>query len=190
MGKVIQMKRGGPTPPGREAAPSPWEFRRADWTTVHFVQMLRPLADQMKTEEGVRASLAPHYVLQGGLTYTIRAMYANRHDENRMREIYYLVGLTDCMINQVNPILRTDLLRALYKEVFALKKKFNIHWHGILDQVLLPIDSQFHNEAAYRVSVHEAETLKGLYRTIREATEEMFDILSLEYVFYSPRLGD
>ncbi|MBW2204675.1 MAG: hypothetical protein JRF52_11445, partial [Deltaproteobacteria bacterium] len=99
-------------------------------------------------------------------------------------------GLTDCMINQVNPILRTDLLRAMYKKVFAMKEALNIHWHGTLDQVLFPIDYQFYDELAYRSSIREAGTLKELYQAIKRGTDEMFDILSLEYVFYCPWIGE
>jgi len=116
-------------------------------------------------------------------------MYANRRDKDKMRETYYLVGLTDCMINQVNSVLRTDILRAMYKKVFAMKSDFNIHWHGILDHVLLPIDSQFYNYSVYRSSIRRAKSLKALYRTIREGTDEMFDILSLEYIFFCPWMG-
>ena len=106
-----------------------------------------------------------------------------------MREIYYLAGLVDCMINQVNPILRTDLLRDLYKKVFQMKEKLGVQWHGPLDQVLLPLDFHFHNESEYRAALNNARTLKELYSTIKEGTEEMFDILSFEYVFYCPGSG-
>jgi hypothetical protein len=116
-------------------------------------------------------------------------MFIYREEEERMREIYYLAGLVDCMINQVNPILRTDLLRDLYNKVFMMKKKLNVHWHGSLDQVLLPIDFHFHNEAEYRAVLNKARTMKELYDTIKEGTAEMFDILSFEYVFYCPGSG-
>jgi len=120
---------------------------------------------------------------------TIQAMYANRHEEEKMRDTYYLIGLTDCMINQVNPILRTDLLRAMYKKVFAMKEALKVHWHGNLDQVLLPLDLEFFDDISYRTSLTKAETMKQLYAAIREGTDEMFDILSLEYAFFSPWMG-
>ena len=106
-----------------------------------------------------------------------------------LRIAYSLIGLTDCMINQVNPILRTDLLRAMYKKVFAMKEALNIHWHGTLDQVLFPIDYQFYDDLAYRSSIRNAGSMKELYRAIKRGTDEMFDILSLEYVFYCPWIG-
>ena len=168
---------------------SPWEFRRAEWKTVHFVQMLRSQSVKLKQHRENICDLPSHFLLKGGTDSTIRAIYANREDSSRMREIYYLIGLMDCMINQVNPLLRTDLLKALYKRVFAMKEEFNIHWYNSLDNVLLPIDSKFYNEFAYQASLKKACTMKELYRAIRRGTDEMFDILSLEYVFYCPGSG-
>ena len=106
-----------------------------------------------------------------------------------MREVYYLAGLIDCMINQVNPLLRTDLIRSMYKRINTLKKGLNINWYGHLDQVLFPIDVQFLNTVEYRDTLSSAKTMKALYRFIREGIDEMFDILALEYVFYSPGRG-
>jgi hypothetical protein len=165
----------------------PWEFRRADWETLHFIQMLRSRSERL--EQHREKILPSHVALKGGMAYTIRALYANRKEERRMREIYYLTGLMDCMINQVNPVLRTDILRAMYKKVFSMKEELNIHWYGPLDQVLLPIDSQLYNESEYRFSLKNACTMKELYKAIRKGTDEMFDILSLEYVFYCPHVG-
>ena len=172
----------------------PLEFRRADWGTVHFIQMLRSQSAKLeaKRQEGHRSGrkevkeLPPHYVLKGGMAFTIRSMYAHRDNEENMRKVYYLTGLMDCMINQVNPILRTDLLRSMYKEALRMKEELNTHWYGPLDHVLLPVDPEFYYESEYRSSLREANTLKALYQAIRNGTDEMFDILSLEYVFYGP----
>jgi len=190
MGKIvhIQDKLRKP-PPGTLITSGPWEFRRACWRTPFFAQMLRPLAEKLDLSGGWPASIPPHFSLDRGPASTIQAMYANRLDPDKMRETYYLVGLTDCMINQVNPVLRTDILRAMYKKVFAMKADLNVHWHGSLDQVLLPIDSRFYDDAVYRSTIRRATTLKALYRTIREGTDEMFDILSLEYIFFCPWMG-
>ncbi|MDQ1336056.1 MAG: hypothetical protein QG552_3006 [Thermodesulfobacteriota bacterium] len=190
MGKIIHIQgRLQKLPPDNLITSGPWEFRRACWRTPFFTQMLRPLAEKLDPSGEPAASIPPHFTLNRGVACTIQAMYAIRRDEMRMRQTYYLVGLTDCMINQVNPVLRTDILRAMYKKVFAMKADFNIHWHGSLDQVLLPIDSRFYDDAAYRSTIRSAATLKALYRTIRDGTDEMFDILSLEYIFFCPWLG-
>jgi hypothetical protein len=197
MGEVINLHDKLRKTPDNLICLRPWEFRRAAWETAHFVQMLRSLSAKLErdTDDNQKRGgkgiwhLPSHFSLKGGMAYTIRAMYANREDEEKMREVYYLMGLMDCMINQVNPILRTDLLRAMYKKVFAMKEKLNIHWYGPLDHVLLPIDCQFHNEMEYRSSLNRAGTMKALLQAIRKGTDNMFEILSLEYVFYFPGIG-
>lgn len=197
MAEVINLKEKFKKPVDNLICSRPWEFRKANWETIHFIQMLRSQSERLeqhrekisdKGEKGVW-HLPPHFSLKGGMAYTIRAIYAHREDEERMREIYYLTGLMDCMINQVNPVLRTDILRAMYKKVFSMKEELNIHWYGHIDQVLLPIDSQLYNEFEYRSLLKNACTMKELYEAIRRGTDEMFDILSLEYVCYCPNLG-
>lgn len=188
MGEVIKLP-GAPEPSADNLiCRHPFEFRHPAWNATYFVQMLRPLAERLE-QSPPAGEVPPHYALRGGLAYTIRALYLHRSSEGRMRDVYYLTGLMDCMINQVHPVLRTDLLRDMYKRVFDLKARLNIHWFGPLDQVLLPIDQQFYLEADYRGSLIQAASMKALYEAIRNGTGEMFDILSLEYVFYCPGRG-
>ena len=67
-----------------------------------------------------------------------------------------------------------------------MKTELNVHWYGPLDHVLLPVEPRFFNEYEYRALLKGAQTMKELYRVIRIGTDEMFDVLSLEYVFYCP----
>lgn len=106
-----------------------------------------------------------------------------------MRDVYLLAGLIDCMINQVNPVLRTVLLRDMYKKVFKMKKALGITWYGPLDHVLLPIDPRLYDVCKYRDALAAAGNMKTLYGIIREGTSEMFDILSAHYIFYFPNTG-
>ncbi len=176
---------------------TPLEFREADWGTSRFVQMTKSGSvrledhrrDTFKRGKNGPWQLPPHYLLSGGMAHTIMALYTYREDEAQMREVYYLMGLVDCMINQVNPVLRTDLIRDMYKRVFEMKASLGVHWHGHLGQILLPIDTPYFNDTEYRLALTESRTLKELYHTIRSGTDQMFDILSLEYVFYRPSAG-
>ena len=197
MAKVITLEPKSEGPPDNVISLEPLEFRKADWETTQFVQMGRTSSDKFEShrQEAFKrgdkrvSQLPPHYSLTGGMAHTIRAMYNYRENEEKMREVYYLMGLVDCMINQVNPILRTDLIRAIYKEVFKLREALKVHWYGPITQILLPIDPMFYNEFEYKALLSGAGTMKDLYRVIRDGTEEMFDILSLEYVFYCPSAG-
>ena len=194
MGKIVHLYPRSEDLPSNLITSKPFEFRKADWETTDFVQMSRCQSVKMEQhrEEILRRggkgiwNLPPHYSLKGSMAHTIRAVYTYREKEEQMKRVYYLIGLMDCMINQVNPILRTDLLRDMYKKVLTMKDEFGIHWYGRLDRVLLPIDSRFYNESEYRSRLNKAQSMKELYRAIRKGTDEMFDILSLKYVFYCP----
>lgn len=196
MGKIISLQTRFQKTPDNVISLKPWEFRKPAWEAPHFIQMLRTQSlklecqrhDIRKKEGKGTWHLPSHFPLKGSMVYTIRAMYANRKNENKMRDIYYLTGLLDCIINQVNPILRTSILNAMYKKISEMKEELNVYWYGPFDQVLLPIESQFYNEFEYRSSVQKAKTLKELYQVIRNETDLMFDMLSLRYVFYCPRV--
>ncbi len=189
MGDLIRFTGRTKDSTGTILSSGPWDFRKPPWRTLYFTQVLRTLVEKMPRNAKTFSEMPPHFVLKGGLAYTILSLYANRKNEKEMREIYYLLGLMDCMINQINPILRTDLLRSMYKKVFAMKEKLNLHWHGTLDRVLLPIDPQLFNDLEYRSLLNRAATMKELYQTIQQGTETMFDTLALNYVFFCPGGG-
>jgi hypothetical protein len=197
MAKIIKFKEKAPAPPDNLICSKPWEFRWADWESKHFLQMLRDQSDRLeKQREEIRAKgekgvgpLPPHFVLKGGMAYTIRSVYAHRMSETKMRDVYYLAGLIDCMINRTNALLRTDLIRDMYRKVMTLKSILSMNWYGSLDRVFLPLDATYYDDSEYKASLAKATTMKALYHTIREGTDEMFDTLSLEYVFYTPRRG-
>jgi hypothetical protein len=197
MGKIIKLKDKSDTRSDNLITSCPWEFRRADWESRYFIQMLRSQSIKLEKhrieihkmgEKGIW-NLPPHFVLKGGMAYTIQGIYSYRKSEKKMREDYYLAGLIDCMINQVNPLLRTDLIRDMYKKIVEFKSMLNMNWYGHIDQLLFPIDIQFYNQSEYRGSLSRAKTMKELYLLIREGTDTMWAILSCEYSFYTPGRG-
>ena len=197
MAEIIPLHTASRARTDNRITTTPFEFRRPGWDTVYFAQMSRSRAARLEgarqdtagSPGGHAVSLPEHFTLKGGLAHTIRSLYAHRDSGEAMREVYYLIGLMDCMINQVNPVLRTDLLHGVYKTVFSLKKKLNVFWYGRLDQVLLPIEPRFYNEREYHASLARACSLKELYLAIRRGTDAMFGILGIEYVFYCPSVG-
>ena len=197
MNKIIDLKERSRKPPENLITREPWEFRRSDWGSLHFIQMLRSESrkleahrDRIQQQGGWGVEhIPPHYTLRGGMASTIRALFRYRYDGSGMREVYYLAGLMDCMINQFSPLLRTDLLRDMYNREMDLKNHLNVNWYGQMNQVLFPIDHHLYSDHEYRQGIFGAETMKDLYVRIREGTDEMFDILSLEYTFYTPGRG-
>jgi hypothetical protein len=196
MAKILHLERKLPLPPDNIITGKPLEFRRSFWETAQFIQMGRANSSRLEInradtyKKGGTGQIPPHHLLTGGMDSTIRALFINREDEQKMRDIYYFIGLVDCMINQVNPLLRTDIIRDMYRKVFKMREDLKIHWHGNISQILLPIDSVFYNEYEYKALVSGAGTMKELYKTIKNGTDEMFDILSLEYTFYCPSAGN
>jgi hypothetical protein len=197
VGKLIPFKEKGGVPPDNLITSKPWEFRRAEWGSLHFIQMLRSqsgLLEKHRKEvyengDGRVCRLPSHFALTGSMAYTIQGLFLYRKNEEKMREVYYLAGLIDCMIHQVTPLLRTGAIKEMYGKITTLKAVLGINWYGSIDQVLLPVHTQFHDENEYRGSLARACSMKEIYGLIREGTEEVFEILSHEYTFYAPGKG-
>ena len=186
MARIIKFeKKTGKTPDNLITA-SPWEFRRSYWKGKYFIQVQRAHWNPSEHPEGKHPEIPPHDVLRGGMAHTIHGLYTQREDTKKMREVYYLAGLIDCMINRVNPILRTDLIRDMYNKIIRLKKALHTNWYGHIDHVLLPIDVRFFDQRSYELKLSGTWTMKELYDLIRQGTNEMFAILSREYIFFVP----
>lgn len=192
MVRVIDIRDRAGYSPGNRITRKPWEFRWSCWRSKYFIQIPRTQALQLERQgKGHRGQQPPaHTELRGGMAYTVQAAFTYRDNEEKMRDVYYLAGLIDCMINRVSPLLRTDLIRHLYSKVMTMKGLLNITWYGAMDQVLLPLDERLFSDREYRETLGKAASLKALYGVIREASDAMFDILSREYVFYTPCRGD
>jgi hypothetical protein len=197
MAKVIKFKEGKGSAPDNLITSRPWEFRRADWESGHFVQMLRSQSGVLEKHrkevyekgDGRVYHLPPHFVLTGSMAFTIQGLFHYRENEEKMRKVYYLAGLIDCMIHRVAPLLRTAAIKEMYGKITTLKALLGMNWYGSIDQVLLPVDNQFHDDGEYRSSLARASSMKALYDLIKEGTEEVFEILSHEYTFYTPGKG-
>lgn len=197
MADIIHFRERIKKAPDNIIISRPLEFRRADWDNSFFLQMRKSQSEIFECSrdktyrEGKKfiSCLPMHFVLKGGVAYTVKHLYINRENKGKMIEIYYLAGLIDCMVNQVNPLLRTDLIREIYQKITILKSMLSVNWYGSIDQVLFPIDPEFFNNALYRKNFEQAETVKGLYAIIRQGTLEMFEVISREYVFYTPGRG-
>ncbi len=198
MARIIDLEERRRRPPDNIITCRPLEFRRACWDSSDFVLMRRSESKRLEKRRGENLrdglpgvpGLPPHFVLRGSMGCTVRGLYLHKENEESMRDVYYLAGLVDCMINQVSPLLRTGAIRDLYRKVSVLKQTLNVNWYGPIDQVLFPIDGHLYNEGGYRYALSRAQSLQQLYRAVREGVEDMFAVLSAEYVFYTPGIGE
>jgi hypothetical protein len=192
MGDIIPFKKAG-SHSGKLILSHAFEFRKANWKSVHFVQMLRSQSEKLENpcpgNHYDHTHLPMHFVLKNGNASTIHNLYYYRHSEEQMKEVYYLSGLIDCVINRVCPLLRTAMVNDIYRKVITLKKLLNVNWYGQMDQVLLPLDLHLYNTNSYNHRLSQAKTMKELYDSIRLGTDEMFQILKTDYVFYTPGDG-
>jgi hypothetical protein len=196
--RIIDLEERRRRPPDNIITPRPLEFRGAGWNSTDFVLMRRLESIKLEKTRGENlrdglpgvSALPPHFVLRGSMGCTVRGLYLHKDNEKSMRDVYYLAGLVDCMINQVSPLLRTDVIRDLYRKISVLKRTLNVNWYGPIDQVLFPIDGHLYNEGEYRHALSEARSLRQLYAAVRDGVEDMFAVLSGEYVFYTPGMGD
>jgi hypothetical protein len=173
----------------------PLEFRRGDWRQGQVLQCLRSEAEKYQTHR--REALAnghkhirfvpEHFSLVGGCDYTVMGLYRWRESEEDAREFYRLAGLMECVVNSTSPLLRTDLLRSLYKTIMELRKSLNFSWKGDSTQFLLPLHPHFYRRSHFFDQILKADTLKVLYDKVKRETTIQFDLLTAEYVFYLPQ---
>jgi hypothetical protein len=195
MARIIRLPTRHPERKANIIASRPMEFRKACKPSKYFIQMPRNRAVEFESHYRNSSGSVPRsfvpwgWELKWGQDRTICSLFKYRENEKTMRQVYYLAGLVDCMINHVNPLLRTDLLRSLYKEAFELKRALDVDWSGRLNEVLLPIETFYYKLDEYKEALVSAETMKELYRTIREESSNMFDVLAERYVFYCPGAG-
>jgi hypothetical protein len=142
----------------------PLEFRRGDRRQRQALQCLRSEAEKYQSHR-----------------------YRWRENEEQAREFYRLAGLMECVVNSTSPLLRTDLLRSLYKTIIDLRQSLNFSWRGDSSQFLLPLHPHFYRRSHFFDQVLKADTLKALYGAVKCETTVQFDLLAVEYVFYLPQ---
>lgn len=189
MAEIIQLHKRSTEKEDDLITPRPFEFRRAPWKSSHFIQVARTDWNGHNNIASEPPGVPAHFVLKGSLADTILGIYSHRNDADKMKEVYYVAGLIDCLVNQVNPLLRTFVINDIYKKISLLKGALNLNWYGHIDSVLLPMAPRMYDREKYRERIWCGRTLKDLYVLIRHGTGEMFEILSQEYIFFTPGEG-
>ena len=189
MGKVIHFSNHPDKIQNGLITLSPLEFRKPEWPSKYFTQSLKKDFQEFREKGETMNEPPPGYLLKDSLSNTIHSVFCFKDNLENMKEVYYLTGLIDCIINQTNPLLRTDSIGDMYKKIKTFKEILGVNWYGKMENVLLPIDKDLFNLDDYRAGLSGAETMKDLYSLIRSGTEEMFSILAEEYVFFLPGDG-
>jgi len=173
----------------------PFEFRQGDWQSGHAMMCTRRESEKYEahrkealgTEGHHHIRYVPnHFRLDGGCHFTLLGLFRYRTDEEKMRRVYRLAGLMECVTNESSPILRTDLLRRFYKDILDERDELQVIWRGNVRHFLFPLHSDYHNPNHFQHAVGNASTLKALFEAIESETNEQFDIISIHYVLYLP----
>ncbi len=194
MAEVIDI-RGNRALPDNRIVSSTFDFRWADWEAGKPIQCIKAEAEKYERhraksirEGHIHISFVPsHFSLTGGYFYTLRGIFSYRNDDTRAMEVYLLAGLMECVMNGTAPILRTDLLRSVYKKILSLKDSLRVTWQGDVDNFLLPLHPNLYGPTLFLSRVNGCETLKDLYKTIKIETQRQYEIIKEAYVFYLPR---
>lgn len=174
---------------------APLEFRRGEWRSGFVMMCTREESARFEAhrEEALRseghrhiAFVPEHVSLDGGLHFTVTALYRYRDDEPSMRRVYRLAAMMECVTKAPSSILRTDLLRRFYKTITDERDELHVIWRGNVRDFLLPLHAAWYESGRFQERIARADSLKDLFDAIREESDAQFDVLSLHYVFYMP----
>ena len=172
---------------------SPLEFRRSEWLSGNAVLCTREESAKLEaqrrksTPDRPSITIVPnHIVLDGGCHYTCLWLFRFREDEKRMRRLYFLAGLMECITKAPSPVLRTDLVRRFFKIINEEREQLNVSWKGNARNFLLPLHAGHYEPNIFIDTISSAPSLKELLAGIEKETNSQFDILAGNYVFYVP----
>jgi hypothetical protein len=172
---------------------SPLEFRKGPWLSGSAILCTREESAKLEaqrrkaTPDRPPITLVPnHFTLDGGYHYTCLWLFRFREDEKRMRRLYWLAGLMECVTKAPSPVLRTDLVRRFFKIINEEREKLNVSWRGNVHNFLLPIHPRDYDPGTFLAVIGSAPSLKELLTGIEQETNSQFDILADRYVFYVP----
>ncbi|MDR3569466.1 MAG: hypothetical protein P4L43_15695 [Syntrophobacteraceae bacterium] len=180
--------------PGRNLiSVTPLEFRKGEWLSGSAILCTREESEKLEsqrkksTPDRPLMTLVPdHRTLDGGYHYTSLGLFRLRDDELRMRRLYRLAGLMECVTRAPSPVLRTDLVRRFFKIVNEEREKLGVSWKGNVRSFLLPLRIDHYNPAVFLDTIVGAASLKELLSGIERETNAQFDLLAAHYVFYVP----
>ena len=198
--KVIDLP-GTRKPPGDDMLPNnvitngPLRLRWGDWRTSKIIQVhVGPAAafeDHRAEcfEKGIdhTGDMPPHFVLDGPTHDTALALLRHRNNEEKLIQVHYLAAMMEALVNTPCAILRTDLIRRVYREVEVLGKSLALTWHAVEGRFLLPADEDAKSPHAFRSRLAKLDNLSEFFSVLMEVAQRRHDILAKKYVLYYPR---
>ena len=200
MNKIIDLP-GSPGSSAKNEIPNnvitngPMRLRWGDWRTSKIIQVhVGPAAafeDHRAEcyEQGMdhTGDMPPHFALEGPSHDTALALLRHRNDEEKLIQVNYLAAMMEALVNTPCAILRTDLIRRVYREVDALGRSLSLSWHAVEGRFLLPADEDAKNPNAFRSRLAGVDNLSEFFAVLKEIAKQRHEVLAKKYVIYYPR---
>ena len=175
-------------------AMSPLEFRKGEWLSgkryfVHAGRICKtgsPAPEDNPGQAPYNACPKSYYPGRRLSLHKSLWLFRFREDESRMRRLYRLAGLMECVTKAPSPVLRTDLVRRFFKIINEEREQLNVSWKGNVRNFLLPLHAEHYKPGVFIDTISSAPSLKDLLAGIEKETDSQFDILANSYVFYVP----
>lgn len=195
MNPVIDFPGGGDS---RVISTAPLRLRWGEWRTPHAILVHVQSAavyedwrdDALASGTDPSAQMPSHFALDGGLHETAHALLRHRGNESKLIDVTYLSLLMETLVNTPCAILRTDLIRRVYREVDALSAALTLRWRGRAGHFMLPLNQDARDPGGFERTVAPIAELKALFNTLRDIAATRLDTLKKGYVIYFPRRAD
>lgn len=191
---LIEFPKKGPKAPDNVITTQPMRLRWGDWATSRIIQVhVQPAAayeDQRQEDFAAGRALGgvmpAHYSLDGPMHDTALAYLRHKNDAKAQEDITYLSVLMEVLTNIPCPILRTDLIRRVYREVEQLSNRLSHRWHGRSGSFLPPLnlDAGKPQELAERIVA--VDNLQTFFAIARDIAQNRHQALAKQYVIYYP----
>ncbi|RJX28137.1 MAG: hypothetical protein C4525_17115 [Desulfarculus sp.] len=197
-GEVCYLDRviAFPGGPGREhvITDQPMRLRWGPWRVSRVIQAHVGAAavyedfraDCLRAGRDPSAQMPPHFSLEGGLQDTALALLRHRADAQAQARVCYLAALLEALLNAPSPVLRSDLIRRVYQEVERLSAQLSLRWRGGESRFIPPVNQDAADPRRFERTVASLATLREFLETIQALSQERYQILSRDYVFYYP----
>lgn len=182
MSKVIPFPPGGDSP---VLATEPLAFVEAWWhPAVPLMTDRRCLTPDLVMGPG--AAAPDGLDLEGGPARTLLALFRLREQADLMTQVYFLAGLMELTTRLRHEVLRTDLLRRVFKEIDRLATQLGLRWSAGTSQFLLPIELSGGEAPPLETILKPAATLKALLAALRAETDRQLARAGRDFVFFVP----
>ncbi len=183
--------------PGRDnvITTKPMRLRWGEWRSNKILQVHVGAAAiyedfrQECIEQGhdPASQVPPAHELSGGIRETALALLRFRNNEQQQRRAYYLAALLEALITAPCAILRTDLIRRVYREVETLSDELGLRWSSHSGRLMLLLEQDAKDPDMMNKRLENIDNLSRFFDEIRDISGSRYQALATNYILYYPR---